>query len=212
MAYATVLELRAQIDRLIADDDVALAAILDAATISIDRACNRYRPGFEYWNAPAVASARLYSGSGKAWQRIDPCIAITQVAVKDSVTDTTYTAWDAADWVAFQGSYERPTFNDLPYTALMVAIDGDYAGFTRGIRGPSVRVTARWGESATPPADITEACIMQSARWYKRLQSAMSDTLASGEMGMLLFQKSLDPDIRRILVDGRHINSVVYGL
>jgi hypothetical protein len=53
---------------------------------------------------------------------------------------------------------------------------------------------------------------MQSARWYKRLQGAMSDALASGELGMLLYQKSLDPDIRRILVDGRYINSVIYGL
>jgi hypothetical protein len=212
VAYASVATLRAHIDKTGNEDDVVLARILDAATISIDRACNRYLRGFAYFQAPAVASARTYAGSGKVWQRIDPCIAVTLVEVKDSATADDYTAWDAADWLAFQGSYERPTFGTLPYTALMASVNGDYYKFTKSLRGPTVRVSARWGGYASPPADIAEACVMQSARWYKREQSAMSDTLATPEMGMLLYQKSLDPDIRRILVDGRHINSVVYGL
>jgi hypothetical protein len=212
VAYATVSELKAHIDKTGNEDDVVLAAILNAATVSLDRACNRYLPGFEYFKAPVVASARRYAGSGKAWQRIDPCVSVTLVEVKDSATATDYTAWDAADWLAFHGSYERPTFDTLPYTALMASVNGDYVHFTKGTRGPAVRVTARWGGYVTPPADIVEATAMQAARWYKRLQSAMSDTLATPEMGMLLYQKSLDPDIRRILVDGRHINSVVYGL
>jgi hypothetical protein len=212
MAYATVLELRAQIDKISNATDAVLANILTAASISIDRAVNHYLPGFEFYAAPAAASVRLYAGSGKRWQRIDPCIAVSTVAVKDSYTDLVYTAWGAADWIAFSSSFERPTFSDLPFTALMADPNGDFSYFTRGIQGPTVQVSARWGYSATPPADIAEACIMQSARWYKRLQGAMSDALASGELGMLLYQKSLDPDIRRILVDGRYINSVMYGL
>lgn len=212
MSYATVLQLRAQFDKTSNADDAVLQDILDGATISIDHACNRYVPGFAYFEAPAVASARLYAGSGKAWQRVDPCISVTLVEVKDSATDDDYTAWAAADWVAFQGSYDHPNFADTPYTALMASAGGDYAHFTKSVRGPTVRVTARWGGYASPPADIVEACAMQAARWYKRLQSAMSDTLASGELGMLLYRQSLDPDIRRILVDGRHINAVVYGL
>lgn len=210
--YATVADMRAQIDRDSAADDAVLADILTAASVNIDRAVNHYMPGFEYYQAPAAASARLYAGRGKRWQRIDPCIAVSTVAVKDSYTDMTYTAWAATDWIAFSGSFERPNFADLPYTALMADPNGDYSYFTRGFQGPTVQVTSRWGYSATPPADIAEACVMQATRWYKRLQGAMSDALASGELGMLLYQKSLDPDIRRILVDGRHINAVLYGL
>ena len=210
--YATVIQLRAQMNRDVNEDDVILAEILNAATVSIDRAINRYVPGFEYFKAPAAASARVYAGSGKRWQRIDPCIAITTVAVKDAYTDTTYTAWTDDDWLAFSHSFERPNFADLPYTALMCDPNGDYSIFTKAYQGPTVQITARWGATATPPADITEACLMQAARWYKRAQGAMSDTLASGDLGTLLYRQSLDPDIRRILIDGRHVNSVVYGL
>jgi len=212
MPYATVPQLRAQIDRDSAADDAVLLQILAGATVNIDRAVNHYLPGLEYYQAPAVASARPYAGNGKRWQRIDASIAITAVAVKDAWDSTTYTAWAAADWLGYSGSFEHPKFADLPYTGLMVTPDGAYSIFTKSYAGPTVQVTARWGYSATPPADIAEACVMQSARWYKRLQGAMADALANGELGMLLYQQSLDPDIRRLLVDGRHINSVMYGL
>ncbi|MFO7858396.1 MAG: hypothetical protein R6V11_05670 [Ectothiorhodospiraceae bacterium] len=192
-------------------DDVTLTQILDSVTMHIDKAVNRWRPDLDYFEAPAVASIRTYPGTGKKWIRIDPCIAVTAVAVKESYTSTTYDSWAVGDWLGFCGAYEKPNFNDLPYTALMVDPTGDQAYFTKGLRWPMVRVTARWGHSATPPDDIRQATIMEAARWYKRLQSTMSDTLASGELGMLLYQKSLDPDIKRILVDGRYINSVMYG-
>jgi len=50
---------------------------------------------------------------------------------------------------------------------------------------------------------------MQASRWYKRYQSAMTDTLATGETGTLIYEKSLDPAIKRILVDGRYIRKTV---
>lgn len=229
MAYATVAELRAHIDKVTTGDDAALLAMLEAATANIDRAINQFRPGYEYFNANPIADARTYPGSGLQYQRIDHCIEITLVAVKDAVTDSTYTSWAPADWIAYSGSHTRPNFNDLPYTGIMIAPGGDYSWFTSGRYGskkfffapsmdqqlsphfqqgrmtPTVQVTAKWGYSDSPPADIREACIMQAARWYKRLQSSMADVLASGELGQLLYQKSLDPDIKRILVDGRYM-------
>ena len=211
MAYAELDTLKEHIDKTTDGDDDVLEAILDAATISIDRACNRYYPGATYFEADPDATARQYRGSGKAYQRLDHCIAIALVETRGSAT-ADYTRYDDSDWLAYQGNYDRPIFDRTPYSAIMATADGSIGAFNSSRRGPTVRVTARWGGYASPPADIVEACIMQSARWYKRLQSAMSDTMASGELGMLLYQKSLDPDIRRILVDGRHVNSVVFGL
>lgn len=211
MAYATVEELRDFMNKEGAEDDVLLSAILDGATKSIDRAVGKELPGLDYFDAPDAASARTYAGSGKGYQRIDRCIAITLVEVKASYTATDYVEWAADDWLAYQGSYKFPVFGTLPYTAIMADPNGDYSVFTRGYQGPTVRVTARWGYSATPPDDVHLACMMQAARWYKRGQSAMSDTMASGELGMLLYRQSLDPDIKRILVDGRYIETVWEG-
>ena len=109
MAYATTAELKAAMNKTTAGDDAILERLIDAATIWIDRAINQYNPGFEFFNAPAVASARVYGGSGKAWQRIDPCIAITTVAVKTDRTATTYTAWDPADWIPYRADLSIQT-------------------------------------------------------------------------------------------------------
>jgi hypothetical protein len=235
MAYATYLELRQRINKTSVTDDATLTAILDAATRNIDTAIGQYRPGHEFFSADAVASARIYAGSGLAFQWIDPCISITTVAVKDSFDDTTYTAWVGTDWIACSGSMQHPDFNDLPYSMVMVSPAGNYSIFTSGRVGgaqhwdpvfaltdassmdrggighavPTVQITARWGYSAAVPPDIREACLMQAARWWKRFESSMSDTMASGEMGQLFYRQALDADIRRILVDGRYMKPAV---
>lgn len=229
MAYATTAELKAAMNKTTAGDDEMLGRLLDAATIWIDRTINQYTPGFEFFDAPISATARVYGGSGKAWQRIDPCISITTVAVKTDRTASTYTAWAATDWIPYSGSHQHPNFNDLPYTTIMTEPGGDYATFLSGrygtvddyfsmsrnrlhLRGrnvPTVQVTARWGYSESPPADIVDACIKQCARWYKREQSAMADALASGELGQLIFRLEMDPDIAAILQKGRYYRPAI---
>ena len=220
MAYGSVSELRDRMNKTSTDDDTILAALIAAAQRNIDQTCNR-PDGFE---ADVITSARLYSGSGRPYQLIDECISITLVEVKGSATDDTYDSWETTDWIAFSGDHRWPDFNTLPYTGLMVDPTGDEAVFTTGwytTRGgfrpltdqhrgvPTVRITARWGYSQVVPVDIKEACLMQAARWYKRFQSSMSDVLASGELGVLLYRQSLDPDIARILVDGRYVKPAI---
>ena len=231
--YATVPDLKVRIERTRATDDVWLLQILTAASRSIDNACNRKLDGF----VTTDAAARVFPGSGLATQRIDECTSVTTVAAKEARSDTTYTAWAATDWLLFRGDPRWPEFNVAPYDGLMVEPGGDYGIFLSGASGggsymdrffpstrvparlrynprsaysvPMVQVTARWGYADTCPAEIREAAIMQAARWYKRMQAAMSDALASAELGMLLYTQSLDPDIKRILVDGRYVRATV---
>ena len=223
--YATVEPLKRMMQKTDDDEDLILESILDAACTKIDRFCNR-PDGFV---ADSTASARYYKGSGKAYQLIDECVEITAVAVKDSLSEDTYTAWTSpstmfagdGDWFPGTGDPDAPSFNELPYTMLFVDPNGDYAWFTgedlwqkkrgrnsRGanalLRAPTVKVTAKWGYSVLVPDDIRQACIMQASRWYKRLQGAMADSLASADLGGLLYQQQLDPDIAGILIDGAY--------
>jgi len=229
--YATVAELKARIERTRATDDVILLAILTGASRSIDNACNRRKDGF----LAAVSSTRTFTGSGQAVQRIDECASVSAVAVKDSRGATTYTAWTATDWALFAGDARWPEFNVGPFDKLMVAWNGNYSNFTSGSASgpgnngwflstahgiglynprtayavPTVQVTAFWGYALATPPEIREATCMQAARWYKRFQGAMTDTLADAETGTLIYDKPLDPDIRRILVDGRYVRKTV---
>lgn len=223
-AYGTVKELRAHMVKAAIAQDWELAQLLDGATRLIDGICNRP----EGFVATASSSARLFAGTGGPFQYIDECVSITTVAVKDSATDTTYTAWASTDWVGFAGSPDRPDFQPTahhkPYTALMVTADGSYSTFTsgqfttrRGFRPtstisravPTVQVTATWGYAATIPPDIKAACLEQAARWWKRLESAMADTIGSAETGQLLYKQRLDPDIANILINGRYVRPAI---
>jgi len=219
-SYGTAADLRARIDKDATADDDVLDALIAAASRNIDRATNR----LDGFIADITATARIYAGSGKPYQYIDECVSITTVAVKESATDDDYTSWTTADWIACSGDPEAPNFNDFPYDMVMVDPTGDESVFTSGrytTRGgfrpltdihrgvPTVQITARWGYSVDVPDDIREAALMQAARWYKRNQSAMADVLASGELGQLMYRKALDPDIRRLLIDGRYMKPVV---
>ena len=231
--YATTAELRQDINLISTSDDDTLERLLRAASQKIDRFCNR-PDGFV---AITVAAQRFYSGTGKTHMPIEDCTEVTAVAVKDSITDTAYVAWNApttnmagdGDYIAARGDWRFPDYNRTPYDLLIIDPNGDesvftggrYAGtwglipigtFERNARGlPTVRVTARWGYADEVPPDIGEACLMQVARWYKRMQSSMADTLAGPDLGTLTFRLKLDPDIQGILVDGRYVRPAIGG-
>jgi hypothetical protein len=200
--YCTPAELRTQIEKTGttgAGTDAALGVIITAASRTIDRHCNR-PDGFV---ALAVAVARYYNGMDKPYLLIDECTSVTAVAVKDSPSDTTYTAWAATDYQVCSGDPGDPDWNSTPYNMIMVLPTGDYSTFISGKYSvgnivPMVRVTATWGYATTAPAGIKEACIALSARWFKQGTSAWADTLASPELGTLLYQRD-NVDIRNML-------------
>jgi len=214
-AYATPEELRRDTNKQVDADDPTLADLLESASRVIDGVCNR-PDGFL---ATVTATARIYAGSGKAYQWIDACVQITAVAVKDSPADAAYTAWTAADWLPFSGLPDDPEFNRLPYTGVMVAAGGSRSFFLSGryshLRGfrpdpdaqefavPTVQITARWGRSDTLNPIIKTATILQAARWFKRGQSSWADTLGTPETGQLMYRKVLDPDLELMLVKAR---------
>jgi hypothetical protein len=223
--YATHTELRSQIEKDKNASDGVLDFLIGVASRAVDGYTNRIEDGYV---APVAAVARDYVGSGTSSQMIDECVQIDSVAVKESITSTTYTAWTAADWLAARGSHRFPKFYGLPYNLLVVDISGDESIFPSGwgydvdhlwgdhhhqheatAAQPTVRVTARWGYAATVPDPIKEATIMQAARFFERLKVGMADSLATTDLGELRFTKDLDPDVRFLLYHGRWIRPVM---
>ena len=227
-SYASVDDLRAAIGVSNRKEDPFLSNMLDGATKSINRFCQR-PDGFV---ADSDASVRYYVGNGLPWIRIDECTSITAVAVKSAASDTTYTSWSVpttnlagdGDYYAFAGDPRRPDLNPIalvrPYAWLMVDPNSAYSVFLSGVYAlrqgfrptrtvrqstPTIQVTATWGYATAVPDSIQLACTMQAARWYKRLQGTMADSLANPEFGRVTYLQSLDPDIKHLLVDGRFI-------
>jgi hypothetical protein len=199
--YATVDELRGQIDKTSDDDDAHLTKLLTWASEAVDRFCRRSRDGFV---AAAVASARQYSPRSSDHLFLDECTQVTLVEVRPSLTED-YVEWAASDWLAAWGDPANPRYDRTPYTLLLLAAGGAYRAFTTGAgyttggvyvrNAPTVRVTAKWGYADTVPGPVALATIMQAARWHKRLHSAMASSVGSAEMGTSMRYEALDPDV-----------------
>lgn len=223
--YCTFAELSAQVDNLDATKyQDRLEDLILAVSEGIDNVCKRH-DGFV---ADATASARTFTGSGINWQKIDECVAITTVAVKDSINSSTYTTWASTDWIAFGGSYKRPDFNVLltnnprPYTGLLIAINGTHSHFTSGlvntsregfpprnqdydfqnIGQPTIQVTAKWGYAVTVPNAIKQATIIQAAQFFQRGRTLWADALANSEFGEVRYIKETDPAYRHLIKHG----------
>ena len=199
--YAEAAELRAQPDSQITGQDDVLNVLLAAASRAVDGYCNR-PDGFV---AEDTATARVYAGNGCAHVWIDECIAVTAVAVKTSVTTTTYTAWSAADWVTFRGDPARPNFNRTPYHGLLVLPSGSHATFLNGGGLPTVQVTAKWGYAEVVPPAVKQATITLAARWFKRGADYWADTIGNADYGTKEYRKVIDPDVAFMLKMGRFI-------
>lgn len=224
--YTTLAAVKAAMGKTIVDSDAVLSKVITAISRAIDNKCLR-PDGFV---APALASTRLFAGSGSGVLYIPDAAAITSVAIKANITDSAYVLQSSADWIPFTGNAENPDFNRTPYTGIMSAAGAgliftgawasDEWSWPSGRRGlalsqrgraatPTVQVTANWGYALTVPPEIEQACIIESARLFKRGQSAFADTLASAELGQLIQIAKLDPATIFLLEQGRYIRMAV---
>jgi hypothetical protein len=218
--YATIEELRSQFGSISSEKDSFIQRCLNAAAEALDMKCN--------WNvpleAPAAASARMYAGGGLAYLVIDPCVSVTTVEVKDSPTDTAWTALTAGTYLPFRGDPRFPDFNRTPYNGIVLLGSGRTAfpsgkqdsssgtGLAQTLLAyglPTVRVTARFGYAATLPPNVKQAVLTQATRWVKRGEAAWADTVSKGDMGQLQYRKALDPDVAAMLVEARLVKPTI---
>lgn len=207
-SYATVDQLRIRTQMLSVpspDQLTMLEEIIEAASRAIDRYCKRDEEFGSSW----AASVKYFTADGKSYLRIPTFLEVDEVAVKSSITAMTYTVWTKessylagdGDWYAAHGDPENPDFTP-PGDLIIVSPTGSYAVFPDGEGAPVIMVTAIWGATGGIPADIREACLMQSARWLKQLQGSMSTELGTVDLGTIQYRRALASDVRQLLVDG----------
>jgi len=197
--YVTVEAFKSYIDYDDDDKDTLMELCLTAAENRIEEVCGREQDGFV---APETATQRVFVGNGEPWLYIDQCVEITEVAVKESVTATIYTAWEEDDWEAANGSPEHPRFGATPYE-LLIAAPGEVftsGRYARRQQIATVRVKARWGYAETAPAALQMLVLGQAARYFQRVRGSFEDAIMGPEGGTLLFRR-MDADLQALLVN-----------
>lgn len=196
--YCTLTEIKAQLPESAystsTDYDAAITLLATAASRLFDREVGRW-DGFFF---PSTSEeTRYYDGVAGDELSIDEFVSISAVAVspQGSVTTSDYQALAATDYYA--KPYNR---TNRPINALVMDfVNGAGQAWYTFRKG--VAVTGVPGWSLTPPADINQACIIQTMRWVQRGKALYQDIGADMAVGGILIkgQSGLDPDIKALL-------------
>ena len=199
--YVTVSEIKADIpDSPLFDvTDSTYDSVLGNMVTAASRLIDRYVGGWDNFFYPTTDDqTRYFDGSGEEQQYIDPMVSLTSVAVSESggraVSD--YTTW-TNDTDFFVSPYNYASIG-MPIMSLVIDNDAGSKG-TWGTTRKGVKVTGVFGWSATPPADIEQACKIQAVRWFMRAKQGYQDAGANQNLGEMYYMKELDPDVKTIL-------------
>lgn len=185
--YCTLSELKAALGISDTTDDARLERAVEGASRRID---GRTRRRFY---ADADASARVFEPTSTYLCPVDDISTTSGLIVKtDDDGDGVYEhTWTVAD-------YELRPLNASalgePWN-LILGVDELFPTPVLGAKAP-VEVTARWGW-ASVPVPIREACIMLSARMFRRADSPLG-VLGFGDLGAVRVGR-LDPDIDELV-------------
>ena len=181
------------------DTSTDFEAAVDSIIPSASRAIDEEVGGWPDMFSPTTDdTTRYFDGSGEVEQDIDFLISLTSVSVAEEggTSSTDYTAWTLdTDFYVWPYSYDQIS---QPIQRLVIDFNGNQLSW--GTYRKSVQVTGVFGWSATPPADIVRACIIQSVRWYMRAKQYYQQLAAGATVGTLNITPGLDADIRELLI------------
>jgi hypothetical protein len=192
--YCTLAELRGRLGLLDADttDDTKLESIVEAVSRLIDNWTARH------FYQTSAGTVKYFTANEHDILFIPDITTLTALATDETGERTYPTAWATTD-------YDLEPFNaageSKPYTYITLPPQGRYT-FPEGV-GRGVKITGTWGWPSVP-LPIKEACLLQSARLFKRKDSIFG-VVGSSELGQMMQITRLDPDVQMLVDPYRRI-------
>lgn len=185
--YATLTQMKSALRITDTVDD----ALLEMAVESASRAIDGYTERNFYSSGTAT---RIYSADSWDVVQTDDIAGTAITVVTDPNMNGTW-ATTFAD-TDFQLEPVNGVVDGLqvPYTRIRAV--GNYAFPILGGKA-LVKVTGVFGWT-TPPMAITQACIIQASRIFKRLDSPLG-VAGFGDMGAIRISRYLDPDVEQLV-------------
>lgn len=202
--YATLAQVKAALRITDAVDDPLIELAIESASRLIDSYCSRvfYDLGVQ---------ARFYAATDPYFCPIDDCQSITEVATALTSNGNYDTVWANPTANQNNGDYQVEPLNAAyPTDGISAPITGVRALWRYlfpTIGGNAlVRVTGRYGW-ATVPTAVTQACIIQASRIFKRNDSPLG-VAGFGDLGVMRVSNQLDPDVRQLVDPYRRVTGV----
>lgn len=195
--YASLVQVKAALRITDSVDDTLLEMAIESASRAIDGHANRY-----FYSSGTAT--RIYTADSYDLVQIDDLAGTAITLVTDPNADNTWAdTWTTTD-------YQLEPVNgivdglNVPYTRIRAI--GDYS-FPMNDGEALVKVTGVFGWSAVPTA-ITQACVIQSSRIFKRLDSPLG-VAGFGDMGAVRVSRYLDPDVEQLVAPYRRLRNFV---
>lgn len=197
--YCTTADVKgALVETLGSSTDTTYDSLIGTLITSASRAIDGYVGQEDNYFYPSTdATTRYYDGNNSHTLKIDDYTSITALGVAENggVASTDYVAWSSTDYFTYP---YNASAKGKPYNALVVDLENGEKGYFPNFR-KAVKVTAVFGYSTTPPADVKQACITMTLRYFMRAKSAYQDAGANPAMGQMFYVRELDPDVKVLL-------------
>lgn len=163
--------------------------VINAVSRKIDQHCRRR------FYVDSSATARVFAAESWDLVYVDDISTTTGLVVKTDTSDngTFDTTWSSTEYELSPVNAVSSSGETWPYTAIR-AVDDRW--FPYANRRSSVEVTATWGWPAVPEP-VAEACLLMSARVYRRRQSP-EGVIGFGDFGPIRVSR-IDPDVAVLL-------------
>jgi hypothetical protein len=195
--YATLTQVKAALRITDSVDDTLLEMAIESASRAIDGHAGRY-----FYSSGTAT--RIYSADDALVCQIDDLAGTAITLVTDPDADGTW----ADTWAVID--YQLEPVNGIvdglavPYTRIRAV---ENYNFPKVSDEALVRVTGVFGWASVPTA-ITQACVIQSSRIFKRLDSPLG-VAGFGDMGAIRVSRYLDPDVEQLVAPYRRLRNYV---
>lgn len=186
--YCSVAELKARLwPTGITDtsDDAVFDQVITAVSRQIDEFCHR--------RFFAVTETRYFKPEWADLLFVHDLLSVTTLKTDDDGDRTYEHTWATTD---YDLGPDNAALDGKPYTRIDTTPSGNHT-FPVGVR-KGVEIAGAWGYATSAPAMVKEACLLQSARVYKR-RDAVFGVIGSAELGQLQVIPRLDPDVDTML-------------
>lgn len=202
--YATLAQVKSALRITDSVDDALIELAIESASRLIDSYCARV-----FYNLGS--QARFFAATDPYFCPIDDCQSITEVATALTSNGNYDTVWANPTSNQNNGDYQVEPLNaSYPTDGISAPITGVRALWRYlfpTIGGNAlVRITGTWGWASVPTA-ITQACVIQAARIFKRNDSPLG-VAGFGDLGVMRVSTNLDPDVRQLVEPYRRVTGV----
>ena len=182
--YCTLEQLSSVLDMgTVSSYDTELELVIESISRGIDDYCSR-----RFYTTDADET-RYFTAISNNECKIDELLSITSLKTDDDLDGTYEITWASGDYNLFP-------YNASQYSFIETTPLGSYL-FLKNAR-KNVQVVGKFGYSATAPKNITQACIMQSERFFKRRDAPLG-IAGTTQFGLVKLIGDFDPDVQFFL-------------